>query len=65
MKSQITAVIFSFTLGEVIGELGRLRVEDGLLDDADDLLQEALDLAEVTHSTPQLATVLFYIASLR
>ena len=57
--------LFSYLTGKVIQEIGYLRLVEGLLDDADDLLQEAIELAEVIHKLPVRASVLFHIGNLR
>ncbi|XP_053377944.1 uncharacterized protein LOC123530292 isoform X2 [Mercenaria mercenaria] len=51
--------------GKVIQQIGCLRLQEGMIDDADDLLEEALDLAEVTHKLTARAAALFHIGTLR
>lgn len=55
----------NFTVGKVIQQIGCLRLKEGFLDNADDLLEEALDLAESTRKMTSRATVLFHIGTLR
>ena len=46
-------------------QIGYLRLQEGLFDDADDLLEEALDVAELTRKIPDRAMTLFHIGNLR
>lgn len=51
--------------GTIIQQIGFLRLQERMLDDADDLLHEALDISEAIRRIPARATVLFYIGNLR
>lgn len=50
---------------KVIKQIGYLRLQEGLLEDADDLLQEALDLADMARKLTASADILYHIGVLR
>ncbi|KAL4226385.1 hypothetical protein ACF0H5_014369 [Mactra antiquata] len=50
---------------KVIQQIGCLCVYEGLLDDGESLLQEALDLSEICQKLPLRANVLYHIGLLR
>ena len=51
--------------GKVIRQIGYLRMEEGLLEDADDLLQESLEISDSCAKVPTKATIHYYIGILR
>lgn len=51
--------------GKVIRQMGYLRMDEGLLEDADDLLQEALEISDTCSKIPTKATIHYYFGILR
>ncbi|KAK3585946.1 hypothetical protein CHS0354_038488 [Potamilus streckersoni] len=51
--------------GEVLGQIGYLRLDEGILDDAEDLLQESLEFSDKWDTLSHRATILFHFGLLR
>ena len=51
--------------GKVIRQIGYLRLGEGLLEDADDLLQESLEISDTCSKIPTKATIHYYVGLLR
>ncbi|KAL3853010.1 hypothetical protein ACJMK2_016596 [Sinanodonta woodiana] len=51
--------------GEVLSQIGYLRLNEGILDDAEDLLQESLEFSEKWGTLSHRATILFHFGLLR
>ena len=55
----------SIISGKVIRQIGYLRMEEGLLEDADDLFQESLEISDTCTKIPTKATIHYYVGLLR
>lgn len=57
--------IFSFILGKLLSHLGSLRLNEGLVESAEDLLTEARDAVETSGNLTAKATIMYNLGLLR
>lgn len=58
-------MFISFILGKLLSHLGSLRLNEGLVESAEDLLTEARDAVETSGNLTAKATILYNLGLLR
>lgn len=58
-------LFISFILGKLLSHLGSLRLNEGLVESAEDLLTEARDAVETSGNLTAKATILYNLGLLR